>query len=190
MTPKPRPRTVDRRSFLKTGAGVAVFGGLFVVVGCGGDDDAEPAEPGSAIKTSLARPTVAVPPTPTTPPRATTGTLYERLGSNAGITALVNGFLPSFALDSRINTFFANVNPSRLSQLLIEQFCSLAGGPEKYTGRTMKDTHAAMTIRKIHFDALIEDITKAMESQKIPEKERGEMLALLNPMATDIIKSG
>jgi hypothetical protein len=29
-----------------------------------------------------------------------------------------------------------------------------------------------------------------MESQKIPEKERGEMLALLNPMATDIIKSG
>lgn len=190
MTSKPRPRTVDRRSFLKAGAGVVVFGGLFVVVGCGGDDDDEVAEPGSAIKTSLARPTVAVPPTPTTPPRATTGTLYERLGSNAGVTALVNGFLPSIALDARINTFFANANPTRLTQLLIEQFCSLTGGPEKYTGRTMKETHAPMTIRKIHFDAMIEDITKALESQKVPEKERGELLAILNPMAADIVAAG
>jgi hemoglobin len=188
MTPKPRPRAVDRRSFLKTGAGVAVFGGLFVVVGCGGDDDdGETAAPGSALQTAAARPTVALAPTATTVARPTTGTLYERLGSNAGITALINGFLPSVALDARINTFFATANPQRLSALLIEQIANLSGGPEKYTGRSMKETHATMKVQKPHFDALIEDLTKTMQSQQIPEKERGELLALLNPMAADIV---
>jgi hemoglobin len=181
------PRALDRRKFLKGGAGVAVFGGLFLVVGCGGDDDDEVAEPGSALKTAAARPTIARAPTATAVSRPTTGTLYERLGSNAGITALIGGFLPSVALDARINTFFAAANPQRLSALLVEQIANLSGGPEKYTGRTMKETHATMRIQKVHFDALIDDLTKAMQSQQIPEKERGELLALLNPMATDII---
>jgi hemoglobin len=187
MTPKPRPRAVDRRSFLKAGAGAAVFGGLFVVVGCGGDDDDAVAEPGSAVKTAFARPTAAVAATATLPPRPTTGTLYERLGSKPGIQALIDGFLPSIAFDNRINSFFATANATRLSTLLVEQISNLAGGPETYSGRPMKETHAAMKIQKIHFDALIEDMTKTMVTQQIPEKERGEVLALLNPMASDIV---
>ena len=138
------PRALGRRTFLKRGAGIAAFGGLFWIVGCGGDDDDDVAEPGSALKTALARPTVAIPPTATTAPRATTGSLYDRLGKNAGITGLINAFLPSVALDSRINTFFAAANPQRLSALLVEQISNLSGGPEKYTGRTMKETHAGM----------------------------------------------
>jgi hemoglobin len=192
----PRSRAMDRREFLKTSVGVVAFGGLFVVVGCGDDDSPAPATPGSALKTAVARTTpggasAAVAssgsPTATLPPRATTGSLYDRLGGKPAIQRAIDDFLPLVAFDNRINAFFATANPTRLNALLVELIGSITGGPEKYTGRTMKAAHAGLKIQKQHFDALMEDLGKALDNQQVPAKERGELVALLNPMAADIV---
>ena len=121
------------------------------------------------------------PPTHTTAP-----TLYERLGGQPAINAVVDDFVANVAADKRINRFFANTDVPRLKRLLGEQTCAGAGGPCTYTGRDMKTTHAGMSVTDQHFDALVEDLVKSLDKYKVPTKEQQELLALLGPMRKDI----
>jgi hemoglobin len=70
---------------------------------------------------------------------------------------------------------------------LVNQIGQATGGPEKYTGRDMKTAHAGMMITKAHFDALVEDLVKALDQFKVPEREKNELLGLLGPMEKDIV---
>lgn len=122
------------------------------------------------------------PPTHTTAP-----TLYERLGGQPAINAVVDDFVANVAADKRINRFFANADVPRLKRLLGEQICAGAGGPCTYTGRDMKTAHTGMGVTDQHFDALVEDLVKSLDKYQVPTKEQQELLALLGPMRKDIV---
>ena len=74
---------------------------------------------------------------------ATGTSLYERLGGKDAITAVVETFVTNVGADKRINGFFASTDLAKLKLHLVNQICEASGGPCKYTGRTMKRTHAA-----------------------------------------------
>jgi hemoglobin len=50
--------------------------------------------------------------------------LYDRLGGQPAITAVVDDFVGNVAADNRINGFFAKTDIPRLKRLLVEQICS------------------------------------------------------------------
>lgn len=114
--------------------------------------------------------------------------LYDRLGGKPAITAVVDDFVGNVAADSRINRRFANANVPRLKQKLVEQICAGTGGPCTYTGRDMKSAHAGMQISDAEFGALVEDLVKTLDKFKVPEKEKGELLGILGPMKSDIVR--
>ncbi len=114
-------------------------------------------------------------------------TLYERLGGQPAINAVVDDFVANVAADQRINRFFANANIPRLKRLLAEQICAGAGGPCTYTGKDMKTAHAGMGITDAQFNALVEDLVKSLDKFKVPAKEQQELLAVLGPMRKDIV---
>jgi hemoglobin len=87
--------------------------------------------------------------------------------------------------DNRINAMFANADPANLKTKLVDQICEATGGPCKYTGKTMKDAHAGMKITEADFNALVEDLVKALEG--VPEKEQTELLSALAAMKPDIV---
>lgn len=122
------------------------------------------------------------PPTHTKAP-----TLYERLGGQPAINAVVDDFVANVAADKRINRFFANADVPRLKRLLGEQICAGAGGPCTYTGQDMKTAHAGMGVGDQDFNALVEDLVKSLDKYKVPTKEQQELLALLGPMRKDIV---
>ena len=62
--------------------------------------------------------------------------LYERLGGNAAITAVVENFRDRVAGDDRINGKFAKSDLARLTKMLIDQVSEATGGPNRYTGRS------------------------------------------------------
>lgn len=121
------------------------------------------------------------------PTTAQSTSLYERLGGQPAINAVVDDFVANVAADQRINRFFANANVPRLKRLLAEQICAGAGGPCTYTGRDMKMTHAGMGVGDQDFNALVEDLIKSLDKYKVPTKEQQELLALLGPMRKDIV---
>ena len=114
--------------------------------------------------------------------------LYDRLGGKTAITAVVDEFVANVAADTRINSFFAHTDIAKLKMHLVNQICEAAGGPCKYTGRTMKETHRGMGVGSADFGALVEDLVKALDKFKVGEKEKGELLGVLGPMKGDIVE--
>lgn len=121
------------------------------------------------------------------PVTAAEGSLYDRLGGQGAIQAVVEDFVGNVAADERINRFFATTDIARLKRLLAEQICAGSGGPCAYSGRDMKSAHAGMAIQGIHFDALVGDLVRSVDKFKVPEREKNELLGILGPMKGDIV---
>ncbi len=115
--------------------------------------------------------------------------LYDRLGQKPAITAVVDQFVANVAGDARINGRFAATDIPKLKGHLVDQVCMATGGPCAYTGRDMKTTHTGMRISTADFNALVEDLVKALDHFKVPEKEKSELLGLLGPMKSDIVEA-
>jgi hemoglobin len=114
--------------------------------------------------------------------------LYRDLGQQPGIERLVDGLLDNIARDERIFSKFRDSNIDRLRTKLIEKFCSLSGGPCEYTGASMSNAHGGMFIGEAEFNALVEDLIDAMQTQQIPVATQNRLLALLAPLRPQIIR--
>ena len=113
--------------------------------------------------------------------------LYDRLGGQPAIVAVVDDFVANVAADTRINGQFARTDIPRLKRLLVEQICAGTGGPCTYTGRDMKSAHAALGVSGADFNALVEDLVKTLDKFTVPEKEKTELLGALGSMKGDIV---
>jgi len=114
--------------------------------------------------------------------------LYERLGGYDSIIAVVDETIKNVAADRRINRFFAGANIPRLRRMLADQICVASGGPCVYVGRDMKSAHAGMGVKSSHFNALVQDLGKALNKFKVPAREQRELVALLAPTKKDIVE--
>ncbi|MGH7554316.1 MAG: group I truncated hemoglobin [Longimicrobiales bacterium] len=76
----------------------------------------------------------------------------------------------------------------RLRFHLIEQVCNVTGGPCSYTGRDMLTTHRGMGVTDGEFDALVEDLSLALDKLSVPGAEKGELLGALAPLRGQIVK--
>lgn len=114
--------------------------------------------------------------------------LYERLGGEGALTAVVAQFLENVAADERINKRFARTDLADLQRKLIDQIGQATGGPQEYTGLDMKRAHAGMGITNAEFDALVEDLVAALDKFNVPQKEKDELLGILGPMRSDIVE--
>ena len=114
--------------------------------------------------------------------------LYDRLGGKDSITAVVDDFVTRVAADTRINRFFAHANVPRLKQMLVDQICQASGGSCTYSGKDMKTAHQGMGITESDFDALVQDLVASLDTFKVGEREKSELLAILGPMKKDIVE--
>ena len=106
-------------------------------------------------------------------------TLYEDLGGNAGVAAVVDQFLWNLADDERVNEYFVETNLMRFREKLIEYICQVSEGPCTYTGDDMSRTHANMGVTASAFNVTVESLILAMESQKIPTGVQNRLLKAL-----------
>ncbi|MCP9439952.1 MAG: group 1 truncated hemoglobin [Nitrospira sp.] len=114
--------------------------------------------------------------------------LYERLGGVGAIQAVVTKFISNVGGDARINGYFKNADLKQLNKHLVNQVCQATGGPCTYEGRDMKTAHKGMKVTTAAFNALVEDLVAALDTFNVPEKEKGELLAILGPMKADIVE--
>ncbi|WLI32143.1 group 1 truncated hemoglobin [Pseudomonas rhodesiae] len=114
--------------------------------------------------------------------------LYRDLGAMPGITRIVEGMLLNIARDERIVERFRRIDIQRLRNKLIEQFCVEAGGPCTYTGDSMAESHKGQNVSRSDFNALVEDLIKAMDSEGIPVPTQNRLLARLARMRGEVIE--
>jgi hemoglobin len=117
-------------------------------------------------------------------------TLYKRLGGREGISMVVGDFVTNMAGDSRVNARFKDMKGPEIEKLksnISDQICDATGGPCSYLGRDMKTTHKGMKITEAEWNATIENLVKAMDKNKVGDKEKRELLGALGPMKADIV---
>lgn len=132
--------------------------------------------------------------------------LFDRLGGEQGIAAIVDDFTPRVLQDPRVNwqrkgvkqggifrrdrTVAWNPTPENVAILKkhLIQFLALAtGGPAEYDGSEMKSVHASMRIGNPEFDAAIGDIKASLDKLQIPNKEQKELLAIIESTRPQIV---
>jgi hemoglobin len=115
-------------------------------------------------------------------------TLYEQMGGEAKMRSIAEEFTNVLLADPRVNFTFANSDLAKFKQLIFEQFCELSGGPCRYTGRTMKESHEELNVTNAQFNALAEDLYIALERVRVPYRLQNKLMVLLAPMQRDIVK--
>jgi hemoglobin len=112
--------------------------------------------------------------------------LYLQLGERAGIADVVEDLLYLIVDDERINEQFKGMDVAQFHRNLTDQLCELSGGPCEYSGREMRELHAAMGITDTQFNALAENLILAMEENHIPTAAQNRLIKRLLPMYPDI----
>jgi len=65
--------------------------------------------------------------------------------------------------------------------------CEASGGPEKYTGRGMKESHRHLNITEKEWQAMRVDFKKVLDKFKVPEQEQNELFAIVESTKGDIV---
>lgn len=120
--------------------------------------------------------------------------LWERLGGQKGVEAVVDEFLATASKDPKAN-IDRNGNypltPERTAAVrkhVVDLVGSLTGGPNKYTGRDMKNAHLGMKITEDEFTAAAGHLVKALEKFKVDPADAKELLDIVGTTAKDIIE--
>jgi len=120
--------------------------------------------------------------------KADADTIFEQIGGEQVLKPAVDEFAKIILDDNRINFAFAGTNMDIFKSRLYSQLCDLSGGGCKYTGRDMHTAHAALDITNAQFNALTEDLYKAMNRVGVRYRVQNKLVALLAPMQKDIVK--
>ncbi len=121
------------------------------------------------------------PPPPGTRSGAARGeTLYERLGGQEVVRAIVDDFVAIVAADGRINRLLVDLDIAQLKRTLVARLCARVGGPCQLAS----SADASSTLRALGGSAadrgvMIEDLAKALERRQMPARLRDELLAAM-----------
>ncbi len=117
--------------------------------------------------------------------------LYERLGGNASVVAIVDEWVRLGLSDNRVSGFFSalKAKPDRLGRFrhnLSQQICEIADGPCQYSGADLRKVHAPMNIGDDQFLYFSEDLYKSLLKFNIAEREKNELMARVGELKDEI----
>ncbi len=121
-------------------------------------------------------------------------TLWDRLGGQPAVEAVVHDFVGLAATDKKVNFFrdgkfkLDAAGVTKLEKLLVELISANSGGPLKYTGRDMKTAHAGMKITEDEFNALAGDLVDTLKKYKVPQTEIDELVAIVASTKKDMVE--
>lgn len=119
--------------------------------------------------------------------------LYERLGGVYNIATVVDDFIDRVMADPRLNANPAvdeahhKIPPAGFKYLATEMVCWASGGPQRYTGRSMADSHRHLNITPQEWDAFMDDLQQTLNKFKVPPSEQAELRAIVQSTYGDIV---
>jgi hemoglobin len=70
------------------------------------------------------------------------------------------------------------VSPPGFKYLVTEMVCWAAGGPQKYTGRSMSESHKHLKITGGEWDAFMDDFKQTLDKFGVPAQEQNDALSI------------
>src|SRR5712692_9827371 len=119
--------------------------------------------------------------------------LYSRLGGVYSIATVVDDFINRIMVDPRLNAnpqvdeAHHRVPPAGFKYLVTEMVCWVTGGPQKYTGKSMADSHAHLKITSKEWEAFLDDFQQTLDRFAVPADEQAELKAIVNSTRSESV---
>jgi hemoglobin len=117
-------------------------------------------------------------------------TIYELIGGESALAAVVDDFYARVLADPQLSGFFAGVNMPRLKGRQVEFFAAALGGPDYYQGASMRDAHAGRGISQADFDKVAVHLTTALAAAGVPAETVAQIAGAVTPLAGEIVSRG
>jgi hemoglobin len=121
--------------------------------------------------------------------------LYERLGGIYNIASVVDDFIDRIMDDPKLNAnplvdeAHHRVSKAGFKYLVTEMVGWATGGPQKYTGRSMFDSHNHLNISPQEWEVFLADFQKSLDKFQVPPTEQKELFDIVRSTRQDIVKS-
>jgi hemoglobin len=119
--------------------------------------------------------------------------LYDRLGGVYSIATVIDDLIDRVMVDRRLNAnplvdeAHHRVPPAGFKYLVTEMVCWATGGPQKYTGKSMAESHKDLKITGEEWEAFLDDFQQTLDKFKVPAEEQAELKAIVNSTRSDIV---
>lgn len=122
-------------------------------------------------------------------------TLYERVGGINNVAVLIDDVIERSYVDPVLHANPKIAEAHKRFPKPVYKFnatalaCQVMGGPQKYTGRTIKEAHQHLNITEKEWNALIKIFRDSMNDFKVPQKEQGEIIGIIESTKGDVVLS-
>ena len=119
--------------------------------------------------------------------------LYDRLGGVYNIAAVVDDLIDRVMTDARLNAnprvdeAHHRVSAAGFKYYVTEMVCWAAGGPQRYSGRQMGDSHRHLLITAGEWDAFMDDVQSSLDKFAVPQPEQEELRAIVESTREAIV---
>ena len=119
--------------------------------------------------------------------------LYERLGGVYAIAAVIDDLIdrvmdnPRLNANPKVDEAHHRVSRAGFKYLVTEMVCGATGGPQQYTGRSMRDSHVHLDITEDEWQVFLADLQACLDHFAVPKAEQGEIFALVDSTKSDIV---
>jgi hemoglobin len=119
--------------------------------------------------------------------------LYERLGGVYSIATVVDDLIDRVMGDARLNAnplvdeAHHRVSAAGFKYYVTEMVCWASGGPQKYSGRSMRDSHQHLKITPKEWEAFMDDLQQTLDKFGVPQAEQAELKAIVDSTRADIV---
>jgi hemoglobin len=120
-------------------------------------------------------------------------TLYERLGGVYSIASVVDDLIdrvmddPRLNANPRVDEAHHRVSRAGFKYLATEMVCWATGGPQQYSGRSMRESHQHLLITATEWDAFLDDLQHTLDKFGVPPAEQVELKAIVASTRADIV---
>lgn len=113
--------------------------------------------------------------------------LFDDIGGKQQIARIFGIAVQKIYADPILFKHFDGVPKKHIHQMLSKQTCELIGGPCKYDGKSMRESHTGMNITEEEFYLLVEHVQEAMREEGLTYQQENLIIKHLAPMKKDIV---
>ncbi|HYX37380.1 MAG TPA: group 1 truncated hemoglobin [Oligoflexus sp.] len=116
--------------------------------------------------------------------------LYEKLGGQNAVDAVVETFYRKVLTDERVMDFFDDVD---MDNQIVKQKAFLTmvfGGPVSYSGKDMREGHRHLVARGLndgHVDAVVELLGASLAEHGVDANDIEQIAAIANSVRDDVL---
>ena len=117
-------------------------------------------------------------------------TLYEEIGGEAAVRAIVQSLYDKLFADPMVGFLFEGKDKQHIVDEQLVFTCSFLGGPQHYAGKSLPVAHAQLPLLPGHFDRRHRLLSLTLDEQKVPPDVKRVWLGIDENLRSSVLAAG